>query len=173
MKRTVISRDIHILLNLYKTLVVQPHLKYCSPAWSPHFEKDKQLLEKVQHRFTKQFPDLIKLNYHDRLQRLRLWSLEERCNRADLLEVFKLKTGLSSISLETFFDGNIDSRTRGHLWKILKNRSKLDVRKYFFSERVINRWNKLSQDDVDKTSLSGFKRVLERRRKADMDFFMD
>ena len=55
----------------------------------------------------------------------------------------------------------------------MKNRSKLDVRKYFFSESVINRWNKLSQDDVDETSLNGFKRVLERRRKAEMDFFMD
>ena len=33
-KRTIISRDSHILLNLYKTLV-RPHLEYCSPAWSP------------------------------------------------------------------------------------------------------------------------------------------
>jgi len=119
------------------------------------------------------FPELRKMDYHDRLRRLGLWSLEERRNRADLLEVFKLKTGLSNISLETFFDRSMDSRTRGHSWKILKNRSKLDVRKYFFSERVINRWNKLSQDDVDETSLNGFKRALERRRKAKMDFFMD
>jgi len=49
------------------------------------------------------------------------------------------------------------------------------VRKCFFSERVINRWNKLfvSQDDVDETSLNGFKSVLERRQKDEMDFFMD
>ena len=101
------------------------------------------------------------------MQRLGLWSLEERRNRADLLEVFKLKAGLSDISLETFF------KRRGHSWKILKSRSKLDIRKFFFSERVVYRWNRLSQDDVDQTSLNGFKRVLERRRKAEMDFFMD
>ena len=53
-KRTVVSRDIRILLNLYKTLV-RPHLEYCSPAWSPHYQKDKQLLEKVQHRLPDSF----------------------------------------------------------------------------------------------------------------------
>jgi len=121
-KRTVVSRDIRILLNLYKSLV-RPHLEYCSPAWSPHYQKDKQLLEKVQHRFTRLFPDLKKLCYNDRLQRLGLWSLEERRNRPDLLEVYKLKAGLSNISLETFFERSLDSRTRGHSWKILKNRS--------------------------------------------------
>jgi len=62
---------------------------------------------------------------------------------------------------------------RGHSRKILKSRSKLDIRKFFFSERVVNRWNSLSQDDVDQKSLNGFKRVLERRRKAEMGFFMD
>ena len=46
-------------------------------------------------------------------------------------------------------------------------------RVYFFSERVVNRWNQLSRDDVDQTSVNGFKRVLERRRKAEVDFFMD
>ena len=39
--------------------------------------------------------------------------------------------------------------------------SKLDIRKYFFSERVINKWTKLPED---------FKRTLERRRKVEMDF---
>jgi len=65
-KRTIISRDIHILLNLHKTLV-HPYLEYCSPAWSPHYQKDKQLqlLEKIQHHFTRLFPDLRSLCYHD------------------------------------------------------------------------------------------------------------
>jgi len=87
--------------------------------------------------------------------------------------VFKLKAGISSIPLQAFFDLNADSRTRGHSWKISKYRSKFNIRKYFFSERVVNRWNQLSQNDVDQTSVNGFKRVLERRRKAEMDFFMD
>ena len=86
--RTITSRDKRILLSLYKTLV-RPHLEYCSPAWSPYYKKDKQLLERVQHRFTRMLPGLKSLEYDDRLKALGMWSLEERRNRADLLEVFK------------------------------------------------------------------------------------
>jgi len=59
----------------------------------------------------------------------------------------------------------VDTKTRGHSWKIAKNRRKLDIWKYFFSERVVNRWNSLSQEDVDQRSINGFKTALERRRK--------
>ena len=84
-----------------------------------------------------------------------------------------MKSGLSTVSLQSFFDCNVDTRTRGHSWKIAKNRCKLDIRKYFFSERVVNRWNSLSQEDEDQMSINGFKRALDRRRKAEMDFFVD
>jgi len=33
--------------------VVRPHLEQCVSVWSPHYQKDKELLEKVQHRFTR------------------------------------------------------------------------------------------------------------------------
>jgi len=48
------------------------------------------LLEKVQHRFTRLFPHLSSLPYEERLRQLGLWSLEERRNRADLIEIFKM-----------------------------------------------------------------------------------
>jgi len=48
------------------------------------------LLERVQHRFTHMIPGFRQLSYETRLDRLRLWTLEERRNRADLLEVFKM-----------------------------------------------------------------------------------
>ena len=58
--------------------------------WSPCYQKDKILIEKVQHRFTRMIPGFSKLPYSERLKRLGLWSLEERRNRADLIEVFKI-----------------------------------------------------------------------------------
>ena len=64
-----------------------------------------------------------------------------------------------------------DSRTRGHSWKIVKRRSSLDIRKYFCSERVVHRWNSLSQEDVDQTTLNGFKKALEKKRMIRTDFF--
>ena len=63
------------MVRLYKSLV-RPHLEYCSPAWSPHYRKDKLLLEKVQHRFSRLFEDLKHLNYSERLRKLKLIIVE-------------------------------------------------------------------------------------------------
>jgi len=40
------------MLSLYKSLV-RPNVEYCISAWNPHYKKDKELIEKVQRRFTK------------------------------------------------------------------------------------------------------------------------
>ena len=62
--------------------------------WSTCYQKDKILIERVQHRFTRMIPGFSKLPYHERLEHLGLWSLEERRNRADIIEVFKMTEGL-------------------------------------------------------------------------------
>ena len=77
---------------------------------------------------------LKSLEYDDRLNVLGIWSLKERRNQADLLEVFKMKSGLSAVTFDTFFTVDSQQRTRGHTWSIVKNRSNLDVQKYFFGE---------------------------------------
>ena len=75
--------------------------------------------------------DLRNLSYNKRLDHLKLWSLEERRNRADLIETFKLFKGLTGIPYTTFFEVAADSSTRGHALKILKPHCKTDVRKLF------------------------------------------
>jgi len=70
------------------------------------------LLERVQHRFTRLFTHLRSLPYEDRLSHLGLWSLEERRNRADLIEVFKMVKELSSNHWSLFFHRANDS-TKG------------------------------------------------------------
>ena len=42
-----------------------------------------------------------------------------------------------------FFKYKTDNRTRGHSWALAKERCKLDIRKYAFSQRTINEWNRL------------------------------
>ena len=74
------------MLNLYKS-PVRPHLEYCTVAWNPHYVKDKELLERVQRRFTRTIPELKDLSCAKRLDKLNLWSLEERRVRADSIEV--------------------------------------------------------------------------------------
>jgi len=43
---------------------------------------DKELLERVQHRFTRMIKEVCDKDYLDRLKELNLWTLEERRNRA-------------------------------------------------------------------------------------------
>ena len=173
MKRTIYTRNHKILVQLYKALV-RPHLEYCSPCWSPHYIKDKALLESVQHRFTRLFPNLRILSYPDRLRRLHLWSLEERRHRADLLEVYKLFHGLTSVKPEIFFTLAKDSITRGHSYKLLKQYSNKDTRHYFFTERVVNGWNSLTEEAVSATSINSFKHQLEvLRNSTQMGLFQD
>ena len=51
---------------------VRPLLEFNSPIWSPHYKQDIELIERVQHRFTKRLPGYSNLTYKDRLALLNL-----------------------------------------------------------------------------------------------------
>jgi len=80
--RTITYKEKGIMVNLYKTLA-RPHLEYCISSRSPHYAKNKELLEKVQMRFTRMLRVLKGKDYYERLRHLNLWTLEERRNRRD------------------------------------------------------------------------------------------
>ena len=52
--------------------------------------------------------------------------------------------------------------TRGHSKKLKKQERVLDARKYFFSNRVFELWNKLSEETVSSEKLDTFKKMLDR-----------
>ena len=83
--------------------------------------------------------------------------MEELRNRADIIEVYKIVNGLSTLPASTFFEFRADTRTRGHSLKLNKRRSNKDLRLHFFSERVVNRWNKLPASVLNVTSVNAFK----------------
>ena len=163
-RRTVVFRSPDVLTRLYKSLVRQ-HLEYCVSAWSPHYVKDKERLERVQRRFTRMVPGLKGFDYERRLERLKLMSLEERRNRSDLIEMFKISKGESAIPRNSFFRADTNERTRGHSRKLANDNFRLDVRKYFFSQRIVRRWNSLSEEVISAGSVNTFKKRLEELRK--------
>jgi len=65
--------------------------------------------------------------YMERLDKLNLWTLGERRNRSDLIEVFKMAKNLSPIPLTKFIELNTDNRTRGHSFKLVKHRCNCEV----------------------------------------------
>ena len=170
--RTIVNKTPSVMLQLYKALV-RPQVEYCTSVWNPYYMKDKELIEKVQHRFTKMIPLLKEKSYQDRIRYLGLWTLEERRNRADLIEVYKILNGLTTVSARTFFEINITGRTRGHSLKLVKNSVRSSARQHVFSQRIINRWNALDEDTVSSESLNTFKNKLAEIRKTRMGFFTD
>ena len=52
--------------------------------------------------------------------------------------------------------------TRRHNFTLVKKQSSLDVRKYSFSQRTINVWNKFSSDCVHASSVNMFKNRIDK-----------
>ena len=88
-RRTFRNLDIADFRLIYKTYV-RPHMEFCIQAWSPHFIKDIDVLERVQKAATNLVPMLRKYSYATRLQMIGITSLEERRLRGDMIEVYKL-----------------------------------------------------------------------------------
>ena len=74
--------------------------------------------------------------------------------------MFKIVNGFEDI--DRIFKLKEGSRTRGHKAALVKEQSRLDMRKYSFSQRVINEWNKLPNDCVNSSSVSMFKNRIDR-----------
>ena len=67
--------------------------------------------------------------------------------------MFKILNGYENIDSNIFFEFKESKITRGHNFTLVKKQSKLDVRKYSFSQRTINVWNKLSAECVHASSV--------------------
>ena len=75
--------------------------------------------------------------------------------------MFKIVNGYENVNRNMFFKLK-GSRTRGHKVALVKEQCKLDMRKYSFSQRVINEWNKLPNYCVNTSSVNMFKNRIDR-----------
>ena len=130
------------MLRIYKTMVRPPLVEYCTVAWSPGYVKDKILIEKIQWRYSKIIPMLKDMDYNSRLRNLGLRTLEERRNRANLIQVYKMWKNLSVLRFKSFFELASNGRTRDSI-KLAKHRSHHDLRQRSFLQSVLNAWNKM------------------------------
>ena len=157
-KSSITSRSKEVILPLYRGLV-RPHLEYAVQLWSPHLIKDIEIIERVQRRATRLIGSMRGKNYLQRLGQLGMYSLNKRRRRGDLIEAFKIIKGKEFISY--LFEIDHNSRTRGHNLKLKKTRSRLHLRHYFFSQRVVNDWNMLPREINDLNTVREFKHFID------------
>ncbi|KFQ85947.1 hypothetical protein N337_09377, partial [Phoenicopterus ruber ruber] len=155
-KSSATTRSREVILPLYSALV-RPHLQHCVQLWSPQHKKDMDLLEQVQRRATKMIRGLEHLSYKDRLRELGLFNLEKTRLREDLVVAFQYLKGAYKKDGEKLFSRACCDRTRGNSFKLKEGRYRLDIRKKFFTVRVVKRWHRLPREVVEASSLATFK----------------
>ena len=100
------------------------------------------------------------LSCEDRLGELGLFSLEKRRLQGDLIAVFKyLKGGYGKAERDSV--RVCGGRTRSNGCKLEMGRFGWDIRKKFFTMRVVRYWHRLPREAVDAPTLEVFKARLD------------
>ena len=140
---------------------MRPHLEFAVTAWSPWLEADKSCLEKIQQRVVSMISGLKGATYEEKMREIGLTPLEERRHQADMLQAFKIIRGFDKVDSSTWFQ-RVDvsirtTRSAGDPLNLRPQAAKLETRRNFFSNRVVEAWNVIPGDIKRSKTVSSFK----------------
>jgi len=146
---------------LYKSLV-RPHLEYGAAIFSPYWHYGIDKLEAVQRRATR-IETLRGCSYEERLRKSNLPTLMLRRRRGHLIQMFKIVKGKDNFNYhyqpQKF---ELDLGRGRHDERIRMQLTKLRIRNHFFTNRVANDWNSLTQEIIDKDNINLFKNSIDK-----------
>lgn len=129
----VASRNSAVIDPLYLEQV-RTHLQCSVQFWAPQFKTDLEVLEYVQRRAMELMMGLEYRSCEGWLRELGVFSLEKRKLRENGVAFYNYLRGGGGQALLT---GRFSSWTRGNSLKLCQRRFRLDMRKSFFTERVV------------------------------------
>ena len=163
------------LVHLFKTFV-RPKLEFAVASWCPWLEKDAETLEKVQQRVVRAMSDVKGNEYEEKLKDAGLSTLKERRIRGDAIEAFKVIKGYNRVERDEWFDlqsrelsrptranatiENGEERRRTDV--LYEPRAQKNLRKNFFTVRVVQTWNALPEVVKTAESVNAFKNQYDR-----------
>ncbi|MFZ2538165.1 MAG: reverse transcriptase family protein [Oscillospiraceae bacterium] len=160
-RRCFLSRTTDNLIKAYITYI-RPLVEYASVIWSPSHITLINAIEKVQKNFTKRLPGLKNYPYSERLNILKIQSLEHRRLLADLTFCYNIVHGLSAVTFDSMFKFRNNRALRGHSLSLEIPLTKNNLSKFFFSSRVVPPWNSLPDSLVLASNVKIFKYNLKK-----------
>ena len=88
-------------------------------------------------------------------------SLVYRRKRSDLLQIYSIVHRIDNIDENKLFKLDKKSKTRGHSYKIVKERANTRLRQSVLGQCAVNEWNNLTDSIVTAENINIFKTRLE------------
>ena len=146
-------------------------MDYCAPAYSPWTQTDKDILENVQRRAIGMVTNFRGRTYEEKLAEAGMVTLEARRLRGDLLQAYRVLNGVDDVDPKKWFtmaqerNGASSTRHTNGVLNVERGEGKGDVRRNFWSQRVVDPWNSLPDEIKKAKSLNEFKNAIDNLRQ--------
>ena len=106
--------------------------------------------------------------YEEKLKEIGMLSLKDRRIQYDLIQAFKIIRGFDDVESDTWFDlvGQDPTRITRHTQdplNICRKNPRTEIRRNFFSNRVIDTWNNIPSEIKNSRSVAVFKTYVEKK----------
>ena len=88
-----------------------------------------------------------------------------------MIEAYKILHGMYDLNVFPALVRNMDSRLRGNALKLAVHRSRIDIQKFYFCNRMVKCWNSLPDCITSCGSLNSFKVSLDKHYKQNAIYF--